>query len=755
MKRPSRRPSSNRAARPSTAAPRPGDSALARTRPSPQAWGAIAPLLPALLIAATLLAYQPVWNAGFIWDDDDYVTQNQTLRDLDGLRRIWFEVGAVPQYYPLVHTVFWVEYHLWGLHPLGYHLVNVLLHALAAILLARLLLRLRIPGAWLAAFLFALHPVGVESAAWVTELKNVLSAVFYLAAALAYCRFAGPPDSGFPLWQRGSEGDFPQDPISKIPPDPPLPKGGTRTPENIDGPREWGWYAAALVLYVAALFSKTVTCTLPAALLLIRWWQTGRLRAADVWPLLPFFALGAGLGLQTAAIEKHSVGALGAKWSLSFAERCLIAARAVWFYAGKLLWPINLTFIYPRWSISTAVWWQWLFPAATVGLLVALWLTRQRIGRGPLVAVLFFIGTLGPALGFINVYPMRYSFVADHFQYLASIGLIALAAAGLATWFASRKPRQPLLEGVVCTVLLSILALLTWRQTAMYTDLETLWRTTIARNPQASIAHNNLGNLLLARGQSEEAAMRFQSAVQLEPDNAEARDSLGTALLERGQVDEAMVHFQKALELAPHHARTHYNLGTAFLRKGRVDEAIARLQRAVEIQPVNPLAHNNLGNAYFTKGEMDEAIAHYRAALQSSPDLAEASNNLGSALVRSGRLDEAAAQYLTTLKAHPDFAEAQNNLRSVAWTLATSRDASARSGARAIALALEADRLSGGANPVFKATLAAAYAEAGRFADAIATAQRALQLAQDHLEFANEVRAQIALYETGQPYRAE
>jgi hypothetical protein len=387
-----------------------------------------------LIVLLVFLAYLPALRGGFIWDDDAYVTHNPTLHDLGGLQRIWFELGAVPQYYPMVHTTFWLEYHLWGLHPVGYHLINVLLHAAAAIFLWQVLLRLRIRGAWLAAVLFALHPVCVESVAWITERKNVLSAVFYFTAALAFLRFVAL--------------------------------------EEPDGPNRlrWYWYLGALVLFMAALLSKTVTCTLPAALLLVCWWKKGRVQRGEILPLLPFFALGVGLGLITAWMEKFHVGAQGAEWSLTFADRCLIAGRALWFYAGRLVWPAHLTFIYPRWKIEPEVWWQWLFPVAAVGVVAGLWLARRRIGKGPLVAVLFFAGTLGPALGFVNVYPMRFSFVADHFQYLASVGLITLCAVGLA-----RMPR------VMPATLVVLLGALTWQQAGIYRNLETLWRDTLAR----------------------------------------------------------------------------------------------------------------------------------------------------------------------------------------------------------------------------------------------------------------------------------
>ncbi len=438
-----------------------------------------------LLVAAVLLAYLPVWHAGFIWDDDVHVTQNATLNDLAGLWRIWFQVGAVPQYYPLVHTTFWVEHHLWGLHPLGYHLDNVLLHAAGALLLGCVLGRLQVPGSWLAAAIFALHPVQAESVAWVTERKNVLSGVFYFAAALAWLAF-----------------------------DPPGRVEGLRR-------RRWGYYWVALVLFAAALLSKTVTCSLPAALLLVRWWKNGRVAGRDVWPLVPFFALGVGLGLLTAWMENHHVGAHGAGWSLTFADRCLVAGRAVWFYAGKLIWPAPLIFIYPRWTINAGLWWQWLFPAAAMGVVAGLWWWRRRFGYGPLVGVLFFVGTLGPALGFVNVYPMRFSFVADHFQYLASVGLIVLAAA----WIESRRQHLAAifhLPSSIFYLLPVVLAVLTWRQCGQYANLETLWRVTLARNPDCGLAHNNLGNLLARQGKQNEAIEHYERAVQLEPDAARA-----------------------------------------------------------------------------------------------------------------------------------------------------------------------------------------------------------------------------------------
>lgn len=675
--------------------------------------------MPLLLVAATFLAYQPVWHAGFVWDDDLYVTGNAALRDVVGLWRIWFEVGAVPQYYPLAYTVFWVEHHLWGIDPLGYHLVNVALHALAAVLLGRLLTRLHVRGAWLAAFLFALHPVCVESVAWITELKNALSAVFYFGSALAYAHFTELHDAGDT-------------------------KSGA-----------WGWYAAALILFAAALLSKTVACSLPAALLLVRWWQKGRLRAADIVPVLPFFCVGLGLGLETAWIEKHVIRAQGTHWSLTLAERCVLAGRVLWFYAGKLLLPVNLTFIYPRWHISAGVWWQWLFPITALAVPVVLWLTRRRIGRGPLTAVLLFAGTLAPALGFFDVYFMRYSYVADHFQYLASVGLITLAAAGIRTLFAWLAPRRDWLEALCCGVLLAFLGVLTWRQAGMYTNLETLWRATLARNPDCPMALDSLGYVLQQRGQVDEAIAHYKKAIALQPEDEYGHNLLGSALLDKGQIDDALPYLQRAVELQPDHAQLLFNFGAALMQKGRLDEAIRQFQRAVEEKPDYTEARNSLGLAFFQKQQWGEALTQFEMAVKSQPLDAQARTNLATALYQSGRLGEAIVQFQKALEIRPDHATAYYNLRQVAWVLATSPDPEVRNGAKAVTLAQQVTRLSRGSDPLIAGTLAAAYAEAGQFSEARATVERAVQLAsaQGKTALVADLQAQARFYEAGQPYR--
>jgi tetratricopeptide (TPR) repeat protein len=694
-----------------------------------------------LLVAVIILVYQPVWHAGFIWDDDAHVTK-PALRSLNGLARIWMQLGATQQYYPLVHSVFWVEHRLWGDATVGYHLINILLHAFSALLLVKMLRQLKIPGAWLAAAIFALHPVQVESVAWISEFKNTLSGAFYLGSALAYLGF--------------------------------------------DRNRNGGNYALALGLFVLGLMSKTVIATLPAALLVVFWWQRGKLSwKQDVLPLIPFFVAGIGAGLFTAWVERKYIGAEGAEFNFSIVERFLIAGRVTWFYLGKLFWPVNLVFVYPRWNVSQTVWWQYLYPGAALLLLGALCWQRRR-WRGPLAGLLFFGGTLFPALGFFNVYPFRFSLVADHFQYLAGIGPIVLVAGGIATALGRWCRGKPFLKPGLCGVLLLTLGALTWRQCGMYANIETLWQTTLARNPNSSLAHNNLGNIFLEKGQVDGAMTHFQKALEIQPRYAPAHNNLGNALLRQGRMDEAMEHFQKAIDIQPGFAQAHNNLGIVLFHKGQVDEAMTHFQKALAIQPDNAEICNNFGNALLGKGEVDGAIRCFQKAVAIAPDFAGAQENLGMILSQKGQVDEAIVHYQKAVALQPVNAEFQYNLgyalflkgeergaiahyqrslelqpqnaiacKNLAWILATSPEASVRNGRKAVELAEQAVRLSGGTNSVFIGTLAAAYAEVGRFSEAVEMAQRARQLAaaQNNAALVDVLQMQMGLYQAGSPFR--
>ncbi len=431
---------------------------------------------------------------------------------------------------------------------------------------------------------------------------------------------------------------------------------------RFDQKRGKAWYLAALVLFVLALASKIVTVTLPAALLVIFWWQRGRVSwRRDVLPLMPFFLIGVVAGVFITWVERKVVGAEGPDFALTVVQRCLLPGRVIWFYLGKLCWPTDLRFMYPRWEIDPGVWWQYLFPLALLLLVGLLWWLSRR-WRGPLAGLLFFAGTLFPVLGFLNVYWFVFSFVADHFQYLASLGIIALAAAGaallLARWRLWGRPGGY----AACLVSLAVLGSLTWRQSRMYSDVETLYQTVIAENPNCWLAYNNLGVILAGRGQFDKAMANYWKALEIKPDYPQAYYNLGAALTECGRLDEAIVNYRKALEIKPDYAAAYNNLGTALAGRGQFDEAIIQYEKALEIRPNYTEARNNLGLSLAMRGRVDEAIAQYQKALELNPDFADAYNNLGNALAKCGRLDEAIAQYEKVLEIKPDHAEAANNL---------------------------------------------------------------------------------------------
>jgi tetratricopeptide (TPR) repeat protein len=762
-------------------------------------------LLGLFLVAVTIMAYQPAWQAGLVWDDDHHITP-PALRSLHGLARIWTQLGATQQYYPLIHSVFWVEHRLWGEAAAGYHWLNILLHACSALLLVKILRQLKIPGAWLAAALFALHPVEVESVAWISELKNTLSGVFYLGAALAYLGF-----------------------------------DRTRSGRN---------YALALGLFLLGLMCKTVIASLPAALLVVFWWQRDTLSwKRDARPLMPFFITGIGAGLLTAWVERKFIGAEGSAFDLSILERFLVAGRAIWFYLGKLLWPVDLAFIYPRWQVSQTAWWQYLFPAAAL-LLLGLLIWRRW--RGPLAAMLFFVGTLFPALGFFNVFPFRYSFVADHFQYLASIGPLTLAAAGIAALPGLFRNGKSFLQPLLCAALLLVLAMLTWKQCGMYANAQTLWQTTLRLNPNCWVAHDNLADISSQQGRLDEAIAHFQKALAIRPDSdetlvalgvaffhhgqvdqaiacyqkalaiqsdcaeahynlgvafsqlgrldeaiahyqkalktradhAEMRNNLGLAFFHQGRMGEAITQYQKALEIEPDDADAHYNLGLAFCQQGRLDAAMAQYQKALETKPAFAQAHTELGLAFFQLGRMDDAILHFQKALEIKPDFAQAHLNLGAAFLQLDRADEAIAHFQKAAEIQPNLAAAQENLgmallkkgsvreaishfqkvlqidpvnpkveNELAWLLATSTEASLRNGPQAVELAQQANTRAGGRDPIVLQTLAAALAEVGRFGDARSCVQQAMALAQaaGPPEFVKQLNDQLQRYGAGLP----
>lgn len=517
-------------------------------------------LAGACLVLVVLLAYLPALRGGFIWDDDAWTGKLlPVLRATSGLRAIWFEPKTLQQYYPLSGTTFWLDYQLWEFRPLPYHLENVLLHAVAALLFWRSLRGLRVPGAALAGAIFALHPLMVESAAWIAERKNVLSLCLCLASFLALMRYRG---EAVPLAARGPSASSAH---------------GLRAAH-----RKALDYLLALLLFVAAMFAKTSVCTMPAAALLLIWFRAGALRwREDVLPTIPFFSVALVLGAVTAWLEKMHVGAQGVEYALTFSQRGLIAGHAFWFYLGKLLWPAHLCFVYPRRRPEAAAVGQWLYPIAALGLLFMLWRKRALLGRGPVTALLFFAGTLAPLLGFANVYFMRYSFVCDHWTYLPSLGPIALLSAGLSKLTERRRPK-PWAKLALGAVLLFTL---TTRRAAMYANLEMLWRTTIDDDPSSWVASNNLGNALFRSGNVAEAVSCFMRAIESKPDLAEAYTSLGVAFGSEGLIEEAIAKFTDAIRVAPDYAEAYYDLGIALDRAGRTDESIGQFEQAIRLKP--------------------------------------------------------------------------------------------------------------------------------------------------------------------------
>jgi protein O-mannosyl-transferase len=737
-----------------------------------------------LLVAFVFIAYAQVFRAGFIWDDESHLTRNPCVVGPLGLKEIWTSAQAV--YYPLVLTTFWVLHKLVGLNPLPYHLLNVVLHAASAILLWRVLKLLEIRGAWLGAALWALHPVMVQSVAWITELKNTQSCLFYLLSIFFFLKSEG---------RRQEQGGAA---VSSPPPR----RSGER--------RFLRLFILSLFFFVLATLSKPSVVMLPFALAVCIWWMRGKIRWRDALALAPFLLISALASAWTIWEQKFHARAIGPDWAQTFPERLIIAGKAIWFYLGKMLWPHPLIFIYPRWDLDSSKVVAYLPLLAALASLVALWFIHAKWGRALFFAAAYYVVSLFPVLGFFSVYFFRYSFVSDHFQYLASMGPLALAGAGLATFlgrfcetpadFVSHQDTVPrsgsaitthrerfVLSGCLCGIILVLLGSLTWRQTAEYHHLFSLYTATLQKNPGCWMAHYNLGIVLGEEREADQAIDHYRRAVALRPDYAEAHYNLGRLLVEQGQLDDAIAHYERAAAINPADAEAQNNLGVTLFGIGRVDDAIVHYQKALEIQPDYAEPSCNLANALIAKGDLDGAIARYRACLAAIPDQEEAQYNLASALLRKGRTDEAIVEYQKVLQMHPENADAHANLGSallakrrvrdamaeytkalqispenvaaltnLAWILATSADPSLRNGSEAVRLAERADSVGSRSDthPTILRILAAAYAEAGQFAEAKETAQHALEAAnvQGNATLADALQGELALYDLGLPY---
>jgi tetratricopeptide (TPR) repeat protein len=628
-----------------------------------------------VLAIATFIAYQPVWRAGFIWDDDDHLTANPSMTAPDGLEMIWSSL-SVSRYYPLTLTSFWIQRHMWSLNPLPYHLVNVVLHLFNGILIFLLLRRLRVPAPGLAAALWVLHPVNVESVAWITEMKNTQSGIFFFLALLCFLRF-----------------------------------------EEESRRR---WYLLAVLCGMAALLSKPSTVVLPLAMLLCVWWERGRWRWVDLLHATPFFALALGMSAVTVIEQRGRVlGAGTPEWNLNIMERLTIAGKVVWFYAAKLIWPMPLSFIYSRWPVGTESFSSWIPLLGLIALSIFLWVQRHAFwARACIFGLGFFVAALLPVLGFFDVFFFRFSFVADHFQYLASVGLIALVVGAGAKICERIGPRGREIGAVTAVAALVTLGSLTWTRAHVYHDSETLWRDTLAKNPECWMAEMNLGTAILQMNRPQEAIPHFEQALRIKPNYAKARNNWGMAILQMNRPQEAIPHFEQALRIRPNLAEAENNLGLAILQMNRPLEAIPHFERALRIRPNLAEAHYNAGNAFLQMSKPQVAIPHFEQALRINPNYTEAENNL-------------------------------------AWLLATLPQAEGGDPVRAVSWAEQACELTGNRSADNLDTLAVAYGAAGRFSDAIATSQKAIELAHSagRAELVREMEARLELYRNGRAYR--
>jgi tetratricopeptide (TPR) repeat protein len=772
--------------------------------------------LELILILFVIAAYAPVWKAGFVWDDSVILTANPCIIGPLGLKEIWTTSAA--DICPLTLTTFWAEHVLWGLNPLPYHLVNVLLHGLSAVVLWRVLRGLRIQGAWLGAALWALHPVAVESVAWITEMKNTESGLFFLLSILFFVRWINPAGAGYDSErEHAGSSSIPTLPARNASAwaDPggrysitPASSTSTSTSRStstiflkrcLDERTGGGWsYVLSLLFAALAMAAKSSTVILPVVLCLCAWWIEGRwhwrnlvscprnrhffrcdqngaparheegayqngyvtdeqrrrrpIFIATLWATVSwlFFRVARSsridsdmlvptaspaqtalknsqltggerrayfgdrtltrtvpLFLMAIAVSALSIWTQGLQlatgsdpqWARNWPERLAAAGDAVWFYLGKLLWPHPLSANYPRWQIDAGQWVSYLPLLAVIVILAIFWLRGRSGGAGSracFFAFAYFTMALLPVLGLIDNYIFRYSLVFDHFQYLASIGPLALAGTALDRLSDFMIPKRPWLQSALCVGLLLILGMASWQRTWVYESEVALWSDTLARNPDSWAAHNDLGNAFIQKGQVEGALVQYQKALQINPNDLEAlnnlgvalfrkgrmddavaqyqkalaispnyvltHNNLGNALLQRGQLDDAVAHYQKALEINPNFAGAHYNLGNALFQKGRVDDAMAHYQKALEINPNRPEAHYNLANTLIQKGQMHDAVAHYQKALEINPNYPEAHNNLGNALLQRGQLDDAVAHYQKALEINPNFPEARYNL---------------------------------------------------------------------------------------------
>jgi tetratricopeptide (TPR) repeat protein len=649
----------------------------------------------AAIILITALAYLPSINGGFIWDDHQLLTENRIIPAADGLYRLWCTTES-PDFWPMTYSTFWIEWRLWGMHQIGYHATNLMLHILGTLLIWIGLRRLSIPGAFLAAAIFAVHPVNVESVAWIAQRKNLMAMLLFLLSILFYLKDIKRADMTLPAANY------------------PLP---TSSSFMIHHSSFRSTYWLSLAAFVLAMLSKGSVAILPVVLLGAVW-RLRPINRRDLVQVVPFFVVA--VGFTAVNVWFQTLGMEESIRTATFTDRLLGAGGIVWFYLYKSALPFNLIFVYPMWHVraENLLWWCPL--VAVLAVTAVLWWFRNSWSRPLLFAWGFFCVALVPVLGFADVYFMKFSLVADHYQHIALIGVAALAAAAFDTWRGRVRGYARRAATGAAIVVLGALAILTWRQNGMYIDESTVYRTTIEKNPSCWMAHANLGNILLKAGRWQDAIPYFEKTLELKPDFAEAGYDWGNALYSLGKFNEAAEHYRQAVRVKPKYAEAYNNLGNALLAAGRLPDAISQYRQAIRCNPDFALAHLNLGNALGKTGDLPEAIDQYRQALHLQPDYAEGHNSLGILLVSNNKLPEAIAHYNEAIRLRPGYVEARSNLGAALMRSGKPREAIDQ---YRQALQLKPDF------PEINFNLALAYSETGQTTEAVAAAEKAFELA--------------------------
>ncbi len=633
-----------------------------------------------LIIAAILLIYSPVFNAGFVWDDKA-VYDNPVMVRTDGLARIWFHPrDLIPyeiHYWPVVHSTFWLEYQFHHGNAGGYHITNVILHIINCLLLWCILRKIRLPGAWFAAVIFAVHPVHVESVAWIVERKDLLSFLFYLLAFQAFLRY----------------------------------RRHTRKPILL----------SALVLFLLALLSKSIAITFPLLLLFWEWTQVER----PLWRIprdhIPFWILAGGYTVLDVTLART---AEVLTFGFSIPEKIIIAGQSIWFYIRQLVFPVEILAVHPRWTIHAGEIIPYIFPVSAIGVLIVLAMLRHRAGKWPIFIAAMYCLTLLPVLGMVTFGFMRYSFVADRFQYLASAFPIAGITALITTAVRHKSPAIRRVISFTAAIIVIFLCVGSFQHAGHYRDKLTLFQHTLTKNPDAYIAHYNVAAERAIEGDHNAAVLHFREVQRIQPGHGDTMLQLANSLMTLGRFAEAERAYRNYLETHPQKVNAYINLGNVVLRQGRMADAIQSYQQALVLDPENSMANNNMGFCLADQNRPAEALICYRKSLKKNPDSIETHINIARILMKQDDRSVAARHYRKTLRLDPNQTEALNNL---AWILSTGPDSDPPT---AVKLAQRACTVTGWKQAELMDTLVTAYLAAGQHRQAVATAEKALKIAE-------------------------